>query len=79
MSNLDLDANGLEMIASQLRELNRSTLDVEMIKVAGCRVRLKSEVVTGHREEEKRVYKVINISREDERPPGGVLRTPSSR
>jgi hypothetical protein len=74
LSNLDLSATDLEEMAAHLRQLNKSSLEVEMIKSAGCRLRLKSTKVAGPRDEEVRVYKIISISPEDERPPGGTLR-----
>lgn len=74
MSSLDLDVNDLQKIIAQLHELNKSSLDVEMIKVAGCRVRLKSTPVEGQRDSMSRQYQIMSFAREDERPPGGTLR-----
>lgn len=73
MSSLGLEAADFEKIAASLRQLNKSNLDVEMIRVAGCRVRLKSELVEGQLDS-YRSYEVVSISREDERPTGGTLR-----
>ena len=74
MSSLDLGPATLDEFAAHLRQLNRSTLEVEMITVGEYRLRLKSEMVAGQIDQEHRIYKIVSISKKDERPPGGTLR-----
>lgn len=73
MSSLDLEPADLDKFAAHLRQLNKSELEVEMITVGDYRLRLKSTVVQGPRDQE-RVYKIVSIAWKNERPPGGALR-----
>lgn len=74
MSSLDLGPAELDEMARHLRTLNKSELQVDMITVGEYRLRLKSELVPGQREEQHRVYSIMTIEKKRDSPPGGALR-----